>query len=428
MKDFIKIPAMVLGLLLFGGTTQKLMAQYDDVSLQTFYDELSPYGTWISDPEYGYVWRPDVDQKEFRPYYSNGRWAMTEYGNTWVSDYDWGWAPFHYGRWIHNRYNRWVWIPGTVWGPAWVSWRSGGGHYGWAPLGPSINININIGRPYVTPEYYWNFIPVRNIYHNNYPRYYSGRNKVYIQNTVIINNTYVRNNHTYYSGPRAEDVRRATNQEVKIYDVSRTRNRAGNRMENNTVNVYAPRPTRGSSNANAAPREVVQGNIARGRVERDVTVPSEISRISRGSNSTTSQPRGERYERQNAGDSNVSGTTRSTTQAPNSVERNSNTDRTIFSRTKEATTPDRGNSNATQSRQQTPQQEVNKSYTPPTRSSTEARSTAPQAVRPQRSVERSVPQRTERVQQGSSSRGSSSGASTSGTTSSGQSTGRSGRG
>ncbi len=55
---------------------------------------------------------------------------MTEYGNTWVSDYDWGWAPFHYGRWVNNRYNEWVWIPDTVWSPAWVSWRSGGGYYG----------------------------------------------------------------------------------------------------------------------------------------------------------------------------------------------------------------------------------------------------------------------------------------------------------
>lgn len=116
MKNMIKLPAIVLGLmLLLTGTTQKAMAQQEDVSLQSFYDELSPYGTWIQDPQYGYVWRPDVDQEDFRPYYSNGRWAMTEYGNTWVSNYDWGWAPFHYGRWIYNRYNQWVWIPDTVW-------------------------------------------------------------------------------------------------------------------------------------------------------------------------------------------------------------------------------------------------------------------------------------------------------------------------
>lgn len=271
MKTMKKLPAIVLGLLLLvTGTTQNVMAQNEDVSLQSFYDELSPYGQWIQDPQYGYVWRPDVDQEEFRPYYTNGRWAMTEYGNTWVSNYDWGWAPFHYGRWVYNRYNNWVWIPDTVWGPAWVSWRSGGGYYGWAPLGPSLSIGINIGRGgYRIPDMCWNFIPYNNIYYSNYPRYYGNRNRIYIQNTVIINNTYVRNNRTYYTGPRADDIRRRTNQNVTVYNVNRNSRPGATRIDNNTVNIYNPRPTRGSSNANAAPRDAVQGSINRGVVSRD---------------------------------------------------------------------------------------------------------------------------------------------------------------
>ncbi|RZK55955.1 MAG: hypothetical protein EOO87_06635 [Pedobacter sp.] len=271
MKNMIKLPALLVGLmLLFAGTTQTAKAQQDDVSLQSFYDELSPYGTWIQDPQYGYVWRPDVDQDEFRPYYTNGRWAMTEYGNTWVSNYDWGWAPFHYGRWVYNRYNNWVWLPDTVWGPAWVSWRSGGGNYGWAPLGPSISIGINIGRGgYRVPDMCWNFIPYGNIYSNSYPRYDYGRNRVYINNTVIINNTYVRNNRTYYTGPRAEEVRRATNQNVTVYNVNRNTRPGASRIDNNSVNIYSPRATRGNDNRNAAPRNAVQGNINRGAVGRE---------------------------------------------------------------------------------------------------------------------------------------------------------------
>jgi len=282
MKTMMKLPAIVLGLLLLlTGTTQNVMAQNDEVSLQSFYDELSPYGQWIQDPQYGYVWRPDVDQDEFRPYYTNGRWAMTEYGNTWVSNYDWGWAPFHYGRWVYNRYNNWIWIPDTVWGPAWVSWRSGGGYYGWAPLGPSISIGINIGRGgYRIPDMCWNFIPYNNIYYNSYPRYYGGRNRVYIQNTVIINNTYVRNNRTYYTGPRADEIRRSTNQNVTVYNVNRSSRPGATRIDNNTVNIYNPRPVRGSANTNAAPRDAVQGSINRGVVSRDNNV--NASRGDRG--------------------------------------------------------------------------------------------------------------------------------------------------
>lgn len=300
--------AIMLGLvLLFAGTTQKASAQTEDVSLQSFYDELSPYGTWIQDPQYGYVWRPDVDQEEFRPYYSNGRWAMTEYGNTWVSNYDWGWAPFHYGRWIYNTYNQWVWLPDTVWGPAWVSWRSGGGYYGWAPLGPTISIGINIGRGgYRVPDMCWNFIPYSNIYYNSYPRYNYGRNRVYIQNTVIINNTYVRNNRTYYTGPRADDIRRETNQRVNVYSVNRSHNNTGNRIESNRVNIYQPRPSRDVNNSNPAPRNVVRGSISRGPVGRDNVTASRgemrndgRSDINRGDNRNGNSAPGSRIENRN---------------------------------------------------------------------------------------------------------------------------------
>ena len=249
----IKLPALVLGLiLLLTGINQKVFAQDEDISLQTFYDELSPYGTWIQDPQYGYVWRPDVDQREFRPYYTNGRWVMTEYGNTWVSEYDWGWAPFHYGRWVTDRYNQWLWIPDTTWGPAWVNWRSGAGQYGWAPLGPSISIGFNI------PSFWWVFVPQTRIYVDRFPRYRSYRNTRYISNTVVINNVYVHNRNTYYTGPRRDEVRRVINRDVPVYNINRIDRPGRSGISNNTVNIYNPRPVRGADNRNAAPRNVVQ--------------------------------------------------------------------------------------------------------------------------------------------------------------------------
>ena len=258
MKTKIKFPEYLFSLLfiLTMMLPSQVKAQYEDVSLETFYDELSPYGVWINDPQYGYVWRPDVDQDDFRPYYSNGHWEMTRYGNTWVSDYDWGWAPFHYGRWHHSGRRGWIWIPDTKWGPAWVSWRSGGGHYGWAPLGPGINININIG-PRI-PDYYWVFVPQRSIYYSRFPRYDRRRNINIYNNTVIINNTYVYNRNRYYTGPRAEEIRRVTRQPVRINEVRDNRPQ-GYANSNNRPEVYrnsdrsgstvnSPRPQRPSDN------------------------------------------------------------------------------------------------------------------------------------------------------------------------------------
>jgi hypothetical protein len=113
-----------------------------DVGL--FYDDLDPYGTWFELAPYGYVWAPASVGRDWRPY-TVGRWIYTDYGWTWVSDEDFGWAVFHYGRWVHNRRHGWVWVPGTEWGPAWVAWRAGGGYSGWAPLPPEVGWRVGVG-------------------------------------------------------------------------------------------------------------------------------------------------------------------------------------------------------------------------------------------------------------------------------------------
>ena len=113
----------------------------DPSALTDFKGTLDPYGQWVDDSQYGTVWVPSesVVGDDFAPYVSAGHWA---YGDdyTWVSDYSWGWAPFHYGRWTYIGGRGWGWIPGRRYAGAWVSWRVGGEGYpyvGWAPLAPS---------------------------------------------------------------------------------------------------------------------------------------------------------------------------------------------------------------------------------------------------------------------------------------------------
>jgi hypothetical protein len=103
-------------------------------SPDVFYEQLSPYGTWAWVAPYGRVWIPAVGYG-WRPYYY-GRWVLTDWGWTFASDDPWGWAAYHYGRWNFAVGVGWYWIPGTVWGPAWVDWRYGDGFVSWCPLGP----------------------------------------------------------------------------------------------------------------------------------------------------------------------------------------------------------------------------------------------------------------------------------------------------
>ena len=133
---------------------------YDAQAYTQFQTALAPYGGWDYDSSYGYVWSPSASivGAAFSPYATGGHWALTEYGWTWVSDWNWGWAPFHYGRWI-TRAGRWSWVPGSMWGPAWVSWRSGGGYVGWSPL-PPRGMRLAGGYGAGSP---WRFAPAASL-------------------------------------------------------------------------------------------------------------------------------------------------------------------------------------------------------------------------------------------------------------------------
>jgi hypothetical protein len=103
-----------------------------------FRETLGAYGRWAEHPRWGGVWVPAGIPGDWRPYRS-GHWVYTdEWGWYWVADEEWGWIAYHYGRWVFDRDLGlgWVWVPGTEWSPAWVSWRRGEEAIGWAPMPP----------------------------------------------------------------------------------------------------------------------------------------------------------------------------------------------------------------------------------------------------------------------------------------------------
>lgn len=75
------------------------------------YEDLDRYGTWYSEPEYGYVWSPHRISPGWEPY-RYGRWTyISSWGWTWIDNEPWGFAPFHYGSWVFLK-QRWCWVPG----------------------------------------------------------------------------------------------------------------------------------------------------------------------------------------------------------------------------------------------------------------------------------------------------------------------------
>jgi hypothetical protein len=159
-------------------------------------EDLDAYGTWRNTPDYGSVWVPTQVQPGWAPY-TDGNWIYENpWGLTWVDSAPWGFAPFHYGRWISFGGN-WGWAPGPYYGgwgrgwyaPALVSWFGGGGWgigfgfgfgggFGWCPLG--------WGEPffpwYHTGWGYFRGINVFNAHFNNFDRFRGGFHNGFYEN------------------------------------------------------------------------------------------------------------------------------------------------------------------------------------------------------------------------------------------------------
>ncbi|MEN9574476.1 MAG: hypothetical protein RL514_2331 [Verrucomicrobiota bacterium] len=198
--------------------------------VNVFYQQLQPYGTWMQVADVGWCWQPSVviATPTWRPYADRGRWLHTDSGWYWQSDYAWGWAPFHYGRWMQHARSGWLWVPDTTWGPAWVVWRSSDVHCGWAPLPPSAvfvagqgiffgGTRVAIGFDFGLPRHHFTFVPFNRFCDRN-PHYYALHPTV-VQNvynqTTVINNIQVNNNVVVNNGVSADRIATLTRTEIR---------------------------------------------------------------------------------------------------------------------------------------------------------------------------------------------------------------------
>jgi hypothetical protein len=169
-----------------------------------FYEPLTPLGEWVVVGSYGRCWRPARVEAGWQPYY-NGNWQRTDAGWYWVSDEPWAWATYHYGRWNFTDQYGWYWVPQTQWAPAWVSWHSGGGYIGWAPLYPP-GVRVISPRAYVFVEERHFMEPVH-------------RSAVVVNNTTIINQTVIN------KAPAAAAIEKASGRKIQAVPVQELRHK-----------------------------------------------------------------------------------------------------------------------------------------------------------------------------------------------------------
>jgi hypothetical protein len=169
-----------------------------------FYEPLTPYGRWEVVGSYGRCWIPGRVEAGWRPY-CNGYWQRTDAGWYWVSAEPWAWATYHYGRWNLSAQFGWYWVPQTQWAPAWVSWHSGGGYIGWAPLYPS-------GVRVISPQAYV-FV--------NQGRFLDPVSPA----TVVVNNTLIINKTVINKAPATAAIEKASGRKVQAVQVQELRHK-----------------------------------------------------------------------------------------------------------------------------------------------------------------------------------------------------------
>jgi len=91
------------------------VSEPDEDDYDLFYSKLSSEGTWVDAGNYGYCFRPRV-AKDWQPY-RDGHWVWTDRGWYWDSNERFGWATYHYGRWVRIGGTGWCWVPGRQWAP-----------------------------------------------------------------------------------------------------------------------------------------------------------------------------------------------------------------------------------------------------------------------------------------------------------------------
>lgn len=199
-----------------------------------FYNSLTPYGSWAYVSGAGLCWQPTVclRNRSWRPYCDRGRWVFSDCGWYWKSDYSWGGAAFHYGRWFNDRGRGWVWKPDHVWGPAWVSWRQSHEYCGWAPLPPSAHFAGGTGLTFhghAVPANFdfglrasqYTFIPIARMTDYSPYRYAatSSQARELFTKTAPINHVSVENNHVVAHGIDPQQVASASGIEVRRAEI-----------------------------------------------------------------------------------------------------------------------------------------------------------------------------------------------------------------
>ncbi len=268
----------------------------------TGYEDLDANGDWVEDREYGRVWAPRVVASDWAPY-RHGSWTyVSPWGWTWVDEAPWGFAPFHYGRWVTIG-SRWHWWPGRyhhrpAYAPALVAWHGSpgvsvtvgvsGGSLGWFPLAP---------HEHYVPRYTNNRTYIRNVNYitnnvtviNAPTRYVHGTSGAsFVSQSAFLGSQRVQQNLVVQNPTQIA----ANYRPVPNLEIAPRFNNGGGRGRNGPTPMVAPNPTAiaGAPQNSAYPNQRAAGQTGNGVAAAFGAKPMDVQPPSGGAVPQFRQP------------------------------------------------------------------------------------------------------------------------------------------
>jgi hypothetical protein len=164
----------------------------------------------------------------------------------------------------------WFWVPDVLWGPAWVAWRWGDAHVGWAPLPPGSDFvpgrGFGPGGRWDVPGHSWNFVRGRDFLDRSIDRWVLPveRNTTIIDMTRFEVNINERDRRIVDDGVDVDWVRRqADGRSVEKYKLKDATRPGPAREDGQDLVVSKPTVRRNDA---AKPKQVVD----QAKAERDL--------------------------------------------------------------------------------------------------------------------------------------------------------------
>ena len=174
----------------------------------------------------------------------------------------------------------WSWVPGNEWAPSWVSFQEGSDYIGWAPLPPSVNINVGFNGLVdvsIAPEDYV-FVQERYFLAPRLNTYFVPRERVVniYHETRNLSNYRYSGDRVYNNGVSVDRIQQVVGRPVPRYRIADSRTRGAARPRGSRNCRSSGRRSRGPPTSSPLPRvRRPEGGGERG------AVPAEPSRSRR---------------------------------------------------------------------------------------------------------------------------------------------------